>query len=123
MLESGVTIDAPFAGFDWGYMLVSLPVTEETRKLPLAKIDHVGDHTGNRVDGDTLKKYVDWGELPLIRTVCLQTDEGMVTVMPHEVNKVTCVTIARKPLYGKVVGLLIGAAVDVILVMTLLSDD
>lgn len=123
MLKSGVATDALFVGFDFGYMLLSMPVSEEMRKIPLIKIDHVADHIGNRVDGDTLKNYVDWGELPLIRTVCLQTNGGMVAVMPHEVSKVKCVTIARRPYYGKLVGVLIGATVDIVFVRGMLLDD
>jgi len=87
-LLSGAAIAARFVGYDWGYMLLSLPVAGQHRKIPLTQIDHVTDDLGNRVDGDTLKNYVDWGELPLIRTICVQTDTGAVTVMPHEVSKV-----------------------------------
>lgn len=122
-LLSGAAIDARFVGFDWGYMLLSLPVAGQHRKIPLTQIDHVTDGLGNRVDGDTLKNYVDWGELPLVRTICVQTDTGAVTVKPHEVSKVTCITIARRPMYGKVFGLVFGLAVDIIFVTTVLWDE
>ncbi len=123
MLLSGTSINGRLIGFDWGYVLLSLPVAGERRKVPLTQIDYVGDGFGERIDGDTLKNYIDWGELPLVRTVRLQTDGGEIAVMPHEVSKVSCVTTARKPIYGKVLGFLIGATVDVILIITLIPED
>jgi len=123
MLLSGTTIAARFVGFDWGYMLLSLPAAGQHRRIPLTQIDHVTDDLGNSVDGDTLRNYVDWGELPIIRTICVQTDIGTVTVMPHEVSKVMCTTIARRPMYGKVFGFVFGFVVDIIFVRTMLWDD
>ncbi len=123
MLLSGTLVNGRLIGFDWGYMLLSLPVAGERRKVPLTQIDCVTDGLGDRISGDTLKQYIDWGELPLVRTVRLQTDMGEMAVMPHEVSKVSCVTTARKPIYGKVFGFLIGAAVDVILIITLIPED
>jgi hypothetical protein len=123
MLLSGTAIDGRLIGFDWGYMLLSLPVAGQRRKIPLTQINYVTDYLGDRIRGDTLKNYVDWGELPLVRTVRLQTDKGMVVLMPHEVSNVSCVSTARKPIYGKVFGFLMGATVDVILMLTFLPED
>jgi len=108
---------AAFVGFDYGYIVFSHRV-KAPLKIIFQNITRLKDSSGNKVDVEPLQKFMSEYKIPCLSEIIIQEEAGRRLVRYDEIASIS--TPIRKK--GKLTGLLIGAVIDVALVIIIVQE-
>lgn len=99
-----------FKGFDFGSIKIKSLVSNITRNRYLENILYISNKNNNKLDTEKIKQYMKNGNLPLFSNLVIKNDIDISTISSSQIIGGELLTSNS----GRVTGLLIGAAVDVL---------
>jgi hypothetical protein len=124
--KSGDQFVGEFCGFDYEVMCIRLPRMTEPIKGNLDLVSSIIDRRGNVVEMGTIRKLTSEGEIPFLSEIVLQSEGwsywselGEVRIPLDKIYQIQ-VPVKKR---GALTGLLVGAAVDVIVIAVVASGD
>jgi len=116
-LTSGTQLERRFSGFDLREVLVTAEGKTAPSRLPLKAVASITDRRGNVIDADKLDSLLLRGEIPAVSAIAVKTATGRTSIPADQVQQLE----VRNTKQGKLIGFLVGAAVDAIVIVAVVN--